>query len=66
MVGSSNSHRIAIDVLEEQAKAQPSNVARIKVLAKSAALYLANKGVDLSVAIGGTVLGEIILKSIYR
>jgi hypothetical protein len=55
-----------LDVLEEQAKAQPSNVARIKVLAKSAALYLANKGVDVSVAIGGTVLGEIILKSIYR
>jgi hypothetical protein len=53
-----------LDILEEQAKAQPSNIVRIKVLAKSAALYLANKGVDLSVALGGTVLGEIILKSI--
>jgi hypothetical protein len=53
-----------VNHLEEQTKAQPANASLVKVVAKSAALYLADKGVDLSVALGGTVLGEIILKSI--
>jgi hypothetical protein len=53
-----------IAVLEEQTKAQPSNVSRIKALAKSTFLYLADKGIDLSVSLGGTVLGSILLKSL--
>jgi hypothetical protein len=54
-----------IAVLEEQTKAQPSNVSRIKALAKSTFLYLADKGIDLSVSLGGTVLGSILLKSLH-
>jgi hypothetical protein len=57
--------QLMVDMLEEQAKVQPLNTSRIKVLAKSTASYLADKGVDLSVSLGGTVLGSMLLKSLH-
>ena len=57
---------LMVSVLEDQAKSQSVNPSRIKALATSTALYLANKGVDLSMALGGTVLGDAIIKAIQN